>query len=192
MANNVKNVAAGRPLATGGILVGGDTFAPPTDATGELVGANAIGYIGEDGLTRTIDRVTEKIRAWGGDTVKVVQTEHGVTYSFVMIEIMNAEVLKAYYGDANVTTTAPTVSSGTLHSVLVNGDPIPDKPYVFEVKDGKAKIRQYVPIGAVTEQGETVYADADVIAYPMTIEALPDASGNKVYEYLDDGVFSAA
>lgn len=191
MSPSTANVAAGKPLATGGILVGGDSFVAPTDAAGALTGASPVGYIGEDGLTRTIDRVTEKIRAWGGDTVKITQTEHSVTYSFTMIEILNADVLKAFYGDDNVTTTAATTTAGTLHEVLINGDPLPTKEWVFEIKDGPAKIRQYVPIGSVTEQGETTYADADVIAYPMTIEALPDASGNKVYEFLDDGVFAA-
>lgn len=192
MANDVNNVAAGKPLSTGGILIGPLGTPVPADESEPLTGMTPVGYIGEDGLSRTIDRVTEKIRAWGGDTVKITQTEHSVTYTFNMIEILNPEVAKAYYGEDNVTVTDATASAGTKMAVTVTGEPLPAKAYDFEIKDGDAKIRHFLPHGAVSEQGETVYADAEVIAYPMTVEALPDDLGVKVYEFSDNGVKAAA
>lgn len=191
MANTAANIVAGVPLATGGVLLGATTATAPTTATAALTGFTGAGYIGEDGVTETNERNTDKIRAWGGDTVKVVQTEHNVSYKFTFLETLNGDVLKAVYGDDNVLTTAATVSSGTLHEVQINGAELPRKSFVFEVKDGAAKIRIYVPDGQVTEVGDVTYSDSEVIGYEVTVEAFPDGLGNKAYKFMDDGKFSA-
>ena len=190
MANTAANVVAGVPLATGGVLIGATTATAPTTAVSVLVGFTAGGYIGEDGVTEANERSTDRIRAWGGDTVKVVQTEHNVTYSFTFLETLNAEVLKAVYGEDNVTTTAAGASTGTLHEVAVNAAVLPHKSYIFEVKDGDAKIRIYVPDGQITEVGEITYSDSEVVGYEVTVEAFSDELGNKAYKFLDDGVFA--
>lgn len=193
MTNNSTNVLAGKPLATGGVLIGALATAAPTNtATALAVGFKATGYIGEDGLTETIDRSTDKIKAWGGDIVKVVQSDFSVTYQFTFLESLNTDVLKSVYGDGNVSVSSPGVSSGTLRTVLVNGDTLPYKSYVFEVKDGDARIRIYVPRGQITEVGEVTYNDTDVIGYQVTLEAFKDATLNaNALKFIDDGVFSA-
>jgi hypothetical protein len=182
---------AGVPLATGGVLLGTASAVAPTDATGPLTGFNAAGYIGEDGVTETNERSSDKVRAWGGSTVKVVQSEHNVTYQFTFLETLNGDVLRAVYGDDNVETTAATVSSGTLHAVKINGATLPHLPFDFEVKDGDAKIRIYVPDGQITEVGDITYSDTEVIGYQVTVECFDDADGNKAYKWLDDGKFAA-
>jgi hypothetical protein len=191
MANTAANVVAGVPLATGGILIGALSAAAPTTAQGALPGFTAAGYIGDSGVVETNERSTDKIRAWGGDTVKVVQTEHNVSYQFTFLETLNADVLKAVYGDDNVTTTAATASTGTLHEVSINGATLPHKSYVFEVKDGDAKIRIYIPDGQITEVGDVAYSDGEVVGYEVTVEAFGDDLGNKAYKFLDNGKFSA-
>ena len=190
MANSAANVVAGVPLATGGILIGDLTAAEPSTAVSALTGFTAAGYIGEDGVTETNERSTDRIRAWGGDTVKVVQTEHNVSYQFTFLETLNADVLKAVYGEDNVTTTAATISTGTLHEVAINSATLPHQSYVFEVKDGDAKIRIYVPDGQITEVGEITYSDSEVIGYQVTVEAFADELGNKAYKFLDNGIFA--
>lgn len=193
MVNTAANVVSGKPLATGGILIAPlGTTLPTSVSTAPDAAFVGAGYIGEDGVTEGGERSTEKIKAWGGDTVKVVQTEHSLTYSFSFIETLNADVLKAIYGDANVTTTAATVSSGTQHTVLVTGESLPHKSYIFEIKDGDARIRIAVPDGQITEVGEITYADSEVIAYEVTVECFGDANGVKATKYLDNGVFAAA
>lgn len=189
MANDSANVVAGKPLATGGVLLAPLGSTAPTDATTELDAAFvAGGYIGEDGLTETTERSTDKIRAWGGDTVKVVQTDFSVTYAFTFLESLNADVLKAVYGDANVETTPASASAGTLHAVKVNGDVLPHQSFVFEVKDGNARIRIYVPDGQITEVGEVTYSDAEIVGYSVTVEAFKDAThGANAVKFLDDG-----
>jgi hypothetical protein len=191
MANTASNVVAGVPLATGGVLLGTDAAVAPTDATSALTGFNAAGYIGEDGVTETNERSSDRIRAWGGSVVKIVQTEHNVSYQFTFLETLNGDVLRAVYGEDNVETTAATASTGTLHAVKVNGATLPHMPFAFEVKDGDAKIRIHIPDGQITEVGDITYSDTEVIGYQVTVEAFEDADGNKAYKYLDDGKFAA-
>ncbi|MDQ0793558.1 hypothetical protein [Streptomyces sp. B1I3] len=190
---NSANVLTGKPLATGGVLMAPLGATAPTDATTALDAAfKAAGYIGEDGLTESNERSTDKVKAWGGDVVKVVQTDFATTYSFTFIETLNTEVLKAVYGAGNVTTTAATALKGTLHAVKVNSDTLPRQAFAFEVKDGDAKIRIYVPNGQITEVGEITYSDEDVIGYEVTVEAFRDSDlGANAIKYLDDGVPTA-
>lgn len=192
MANDVNKVLAGKPLASGGVLRDpSGTATLPTDAATTLTGFTALGFVGPDGLTETIDRSTNKIKAWGGSVVKVVQTDFSVTYAFTFYESVNGDVLKAVHGDANVTTTAADATHGTRQAVKVNGDTLPKSPWVFEMKDGDARVRIVVPIGQITTVGEITYSDEAVIGYPVTVEAFPDAAGNQAYKYMDDGVTTA-
>lgn len=189
MTNNSQNVLAGVPLATGGISMAPLGTALPTDAKTTLpVAFKSAGYVGEDGLTESADRSTEKIKAWGGDVVKVVQTDFSTTYTFTFLESLNTDVLQAVYGDSNVTVTPATVTDGTLRTVKVNADILPHKVFVFDMKDGNARIRICVPDGQVTEVGEITYNDGSVIGYEVTVEAFRDSTLNaNAVKYLDDG-----
>lgn len=193
MANDTKNVVAGRPLSTGGVLRGPLGTALPTDVTtAPGVAFKALGYVSEDGLTETVERSTDKIRAWGGDTVKVVQTEYGVTYSFTLIEATREDVLKAVYGEGNVTTTPATSSAGALSTVVLNSETLEHAAWVFEIKDGDARIRIVVPDGQVTEIGEVTYADGEAVGYEVTVEAFRDeAIDGQAIKYITNGVTSA-
>ena len=182
MTNSVANVVAGKPLTSGGILGAPLGTSLPTDANTTLAGGfEAFGYISADGVTEAEERSTEKIAAWGGDTVKVVQTEFSLTYAFTMIETLNKAALEAVYGDENVEEV------GSLTKIKVNSKELPAKAYVFEIKDGDVRIRVVVPNGKITEKGEVKYVDNETISYPVTVEALPDGSGNNAYKYLDSG-----
>lgn len=187
--SNTANVLAGKPLATGGVLVAEVGATAPTDATTTPDAAfQPAGYVGEDGLTEATDRSTDKIKAWGGDTVKIVQTDFAVTYTFTFLETLNTDVLETVYGAGNVTVTAATPSAGTLRTVKINSDELPPKAFIFDMKDGDARIRIHVPEGVVTEVGEVTYSDAEVIGYQVTVEALPDSVlGANALKYLDDG-----
>lgn len=190
MANVVGNVLAGKPNVTGGVLIAPTgTALPVTAVAAPNVAFVSAGYIGDDGLSQTIDRSTTKIKAWGGDIVRVLQTDASVSFKFTFLESLNTGVLKAVYGDSNVVVTAGGVSTGTLRAVAINGAELGHKEFIFEIKDGLAKIRVVVPNGQITEVGEIKYSDGEVISYAVTVEAFPDSAGNQAYSYLDDGVF---
>ena len=184
-APSTAQVLSGKPKASGGVFRGPLNVTTPADASAALDSKMVgLGYVSSDGLTETIDRSTEKITAWGGDTVKVVQTEHSVVYKLTLTETANAEVLKAAYGDSNVTTTPASASKGTLHKILVNSKTLEPSSWDFEMADGGADIRIFVPNGQVTSVGDITYSDEEVVGYELEIEALPDKDGNKAYKYV--------
>lgn len=189
MVNNAANIFVGKPVASGGISIGPLGATAPTDAQTALDAAYvAAGYAGEDGLTETTDRSTEKVKAWGGDIVKVLQTDFSTTYSFVFLESHNSTVLETVYGEDNVTETPATALLGTLRVVKINADTLPHKSFVFDMKEGDAKIRIHVPDGQVTEVGEITYNDGELVGYEVTIEAFRDNVLNaNAVKYLDDG-----
>lgn len=192
MPNLVQNVVAGKPLATGGVLSGPIGSALPTDVKTSVIAAiKAVGYISDDGVSETMNRDTDKIKAWGGDVVKIVQSEHSVTYQYTMIEYLSALVNQEVYGEPNVTATAATADHGNLLAVKVTADQLPHRVRVLEIKDGDARVRIVLPDSQITEVGDITYQDAAIIAYPVTVEAFPDEAGVKAYKYSDDGKIAA-
>src|SRR5690606_36431229 len=131
MANSIANVMQGKPLVTGGVWRAPLGTELPTDADTPL-GAEfaAAGYIGEDGLTETAERSTDKVKAWGGDTIAVVQSDYSVTYGFTFAEALGEEALKATYGEGNVS------GSAGAFTVKLNKEQLEHSVWVFEIKDG--------------------------------------------------------
>lgn len=182
----LAEVIAGPPVdATGGVLFlplasGTDSgIILPTDVTTPVEGGAPAGYIGEDGLTETIGRETEKVKAWGGYTVKVLQTDFDVTYTFTLLEALGATALQAVHGAQNVEGTA---ADGNL-AVMVNAQTLPHQSMVFDMKDGDARLRLVLPDAQITEVGETTYSHNAVVGYEVTVEAFADQFGNNVYKY---------
>lgn len=155
---NASNVTTGKPQKGGAIFRAPLNSTLPTDATTTLDKAFVcLGYCGEDGLTNANSPESDSIRAWGGDTVLTYQSSKEDTFTFVLIEAMNPDVLKAVYGDDNV--------SGTLTSgitVKANSEPQEAAAWVIEqvLRDGAHK-RIVIPSAAVTEVGDITYSDED-------------------------------
>ena len=182
-----RDVLVASPLTgTGGILAGPLGAPIPTDASAEPDSSLVKrGYVSEDGLSMTTNRSTEKIRAWGGDTVRVVQTEHDVTFSWSYLETTEVTA-QDVYGEDNVD------SAGGLTSIRLNSDPLPHKTWVFEMKDGDKRVRVVVPDGQITEIGDTQFVHTAATSHQVTLEAFPDESGSKAYIYiLDEGAPAA-
>lgn len=193
MAEGTSAILAGAPVdATGGVLSAPIGTTGPTSAIDELIEFIKTGFVGEDGVTKTIDASDEKIRAWGGDTVKIVRTEHSVSYTFTFLESANAAVLKLIHGEENVIVTPASTTAGGQVEVRERGELIEPMAFVFDMKDGKARIREYVPNGQLSHTGDVQFVHSAVISYSITIEAFPDEDGVKAYSFMDDGETTAA
>lgn len=183
MNTGTDAILVGAPVtATGGLLFGDRKDAAlPTDATGTVATLNKGGYIGEDGVTRTTDASDDKIKAWGGDTVKIVRTEHSISYAFQFLESANGEVLKLIHGENNV-----DVEDGKVTVRQTSFMP-PRKSFVLDMLDAESKLREVIADGQISSSGDVVFVHSDVIRYEVTIEAFPDEDGVKAISYMDDG-----
>lgn len=183
MANGTSAILTGKPLtATGGVRFADPTETSPVDAKTPLAEAFQFGgYVGEDGVTRSTDASDEKIKAWGGDTVKIVRTEHSVSYTFQFMESANAVILRLINGDENVEVDSDT----GLITVKQTAAIPPRKQFVLDMADNEGHVRELIKDGQITSSGEVNFVHSDVIRYEVTIEAFPDKDGVKAVTYIE-------
>jgi hypothetical protein len=164
MANSAANVRVG---VTGSVYVAPTSTPLPTDATTALNAAfNDTGYVGEGGVTESQGISTNKIKAWqNGDIVRVVQTEHELTYKWKWIE------------------SSSTVTGLIYPSGQITGAAKGHNAYVVQVVDGVNKVRLVIPDGQITDIGDVVYDNGEEIGWEVTITAYPDSNGVKAYRY---------
>lgn len=189
MSSGIDAILVGAPVtATGGLLFGPTNAPAPVNASDAIgTGYTKGGYIGEDGVTRTTDASDDKIKAWGGDTVKIVRTEHSITYTFTFLESANADILKLIHGAENVSVDGATGTISVNHTSA-----LPErKAFVLDMADSGVKLREYIANGQLTTSGDAVFVHSDVIKYEVTIEAFPDANGVKAVSHMSDPTYVA-
>lgn len=182
MGNVATNVSTGKPNIAGAVYVGTiGTATVPTDATTALGSEyTCLGYVSEDGLGNDNTMTVNPIKAWGGMVVYRSLTELNDLFDLKLIESENPDVLKATYGDSNVTVD----STGNI-TVDVKAEDPQEKIWVFELSlRGNKKKRIVIPDGAVTAREKITYNDEDAIAYGITISAYPDSNGSSHKEYI--------
>ena len=179
-SNTVTNVTAGKPKVTGAVYRAPLGSTIPTDATTSLASAYVcLGYCSDAGLVNSNTRENTEIKAWGGDTVLNIQTGKSDTFKLSLIEALNVDVLKAVFGDSNVSGTLATGIT-----VNVNATELSDSIWVIDMVMRNSAVRRIViPLGKISELGDTTYSDNAAVGYDITISATPDSSGNTHYEY---------
>ena len=178
--NDASNVSFGKPKATGAVFVAPAGTTLPTNATASLDAAfKGLGYVSEDGLVNSVESDTENVNAWGGDLVLVGQTSFMETFMVNLIET-NAEALKVYYGEDNVTVDGDNIT------VVQNSSMLPAVSVVFELVLTGGRIKRIVVPNAqiVDRSGEITYVDGEAISYPALFQAYPDEDGNSHTEYI--------
>lgn len=179
----VTKVSTGKPKVSGAVFRAPAGTTLPTDATTALASAfKELGYVSADGVTNNNTPETENVKAWGGQTVLVVRNEQTDTFAFKLIESLNENVLKTVFGDSKVNV------SGQNMTVTADGTEVPEAVFVIDmIMRGGAMKRIVIPNGSISAVGEVVYRDSEAVGYPITLEAMPNASGVQHYEYINLG-----
>ena len=184
MANTAANVTVGKPKVGGAIYVAPLGTTLPTDSSTALNAAfKCLGYVSEDGVTNSNSPESDNVKAWGGDTVLVLQTDRPDSFSLTRLEGLNEDVLKTIYGSSNVTVDG----NGNI-TVKATADEMTGHAWVFEMvlKGNRAK-RTVIPNGTISELGDIVYKDDEAVGYNVTIQDVPDSTGVYHYEYIAAG-----
>lgn len=179
--NNASNVSAGKPKTTGAIYVAPKGTTLPTDATSDLnIAFKGLGYISDAGVVNGTGMQVQKVKAWGGATVLIIQTSKDDTYKFTLIEVKNVEVLKFVYGANNV--------SGTLESglaVAVNDKETPEVAIVIDkILSDNTAMRTVIPAAKISAVDDITYADNAAVGFGTTVDCVPDTDGNTHYDYM--------
>lgn len=174
------NVNSGGGVHIGDVVTDVEKF--PKDATTAIDAAFktvAAGFIGEEGITKTVDRQTEKIKDSNKDVVVVLENSHDVTVKLTFQESKNAGVLKAIYGEDNV------VQEGDKITVVDRAGATGYHSFVFEMFSGEGRhVRAFIPNGQITNVGDiALMKKEDIIKYEVTIECLTDPKNAKFYTF---------
>lgn len=188
-------IGAGTPniAVTGGVLAGplGSTL-PTTVAASIDAAIKPLGYVSEDGLESQGERSVEKIKDWNADIIAQLQTEHSVRFGLTLYAVWDSDVCKEVFGTDNITVTPATPSSGRLITVRETGSTLPNRVWIFDMKNGDKKLRIVLPNAKISEVGENKFAAGELAGFKITVEAFKDDAGVKAYRYLDDGVFDTS
>lgn len=175
---NADEIVFARPKVTGVFFTADSSTTPPTSASAALTGFTELGYVSDSGIVQTIDRSVTKLHDMGGDAVKILDESHEVSYKLTPLQ-MNADFLAEILGAGNV-----TVDNGELDTAVINNAPLPVKPYVFDMVLSDLRLmRVVIPRGQVSATGDMTFKAGTVLNSELTIDALPDTSGNKAYYY---------
>ena len=184
MGNTASNVSVGKPAVAGAVFRAPLGTTLPTSPEASLNAAfKCLGYISSDGVTNSQTRDTTDVAAWGGDVVLNPQTKKTDSFKMKLIESLNLEVIKATYGDANVSGTSLTDGI----TISANSKELDHAAWVIDrIYNDGTKSRTVIPDGQPVTVEDIVYKDDEAVAFGLEIKANPYAtwSGDTHKEYL--------
>lgn len=136
------------------------------------------GIVGEDGVSLSVTRDTEDIKAYGGEVVYVLQTDFGEEITLTMYESANVDTLKTVFGEDNV------VKDDSGITIKHNKARLPRSTMVFDHIIDQGVKRQVAAIAQVVSVGDIVNVHTDIVKYELTIKLYPDQDGNTLVEYI--------
>lgn len=189
-ANKVYLPSPDQSATTGAVYQANVGATAPTNATAALNSAfTSSGYVGPDGLSMSVSKSFTDILDWSQSLVRKALTSYTGRLSLSLMQIDEASA-KLMFGDSNVTHTAATSGTsghGDQLKIAIGADIPPRKAFAFNMKDGDARVRVYVPNGQVTEIGDISFVPNSAHMYPVSIDTYDDGTGHSIYVFYDDG-----
>ncbi len=172
-----------KPISvTGGIKVAPLGTVTPTDPTSVLNAAfKELGYVTEDGLKLSHDASDDKIKVWGGVTIRTIRSDYSATITGTLVSTLDVDVLENVFGDSLVTQ-----KSGFI-AIKHAADIAPEKVYIIETKDASngGRKRYVIPKGQISVSGDVNLSHKEITGFEITIEALADKDGVCYYEFIE-------
>ena len=163
----------------------------PTNATTPL---NALfvdhGWLGEEGVTISVNRDIKRHYAFGSDLVKTTQGQYDEQVKLSFLEC-DPDVFETVFGPG---VTLGTDGAGN-RTIQVNhrSKQLPRSAFVIHTVDGNKVRRLVIQEGAVVDVGDISYVHTDILKYSITLDCYKPASGNSeaVVEYIFDAGHAA-
>lgn len=169
------NIKVAKPKVGGGVFYAPLGTKLPVSYDEPLDAAfKPLGFVSEEGVTRSEENEGDDKIAWGGDAVADLPGTHSLSYSATFLEGRNAETLKALRGAENVTVN----EDGSI-VVASNSKRPPRAVYVIDTDS----VRDVIPNAQISVSGDIQYVHNEVIQYEAGWKAYPDADGNKAKQY---------
>lgn len=171
MSLSTANVRVG---VTGAVYYGPTGTTAPTGTASAVSPRLDLGYIGEDGVTITTPGAGDvtRLKAWqNGATVRTIRTasDDNPTYSFTLLET-KIDVIEFALG----VTVVDALTEGAYEIDTTDARGYVD--LIIDVVDGTELERAYLPKAIVTEVGDRVFKNDELIGYQVTVEAERDAT----------------
>ena len=188
MGNTASYVSAGKPKKTGAIFAAPKGTTLPESTSEALNDAfKCLGFVSDAGVVNGTNISSNKIKAWGGETVLVIYSSKEDTYKFTLIEVKNLDVLKFVYGTENVSGTLETGITVTANA----GQPDEISLVIDMIMSDNTAKRVVIPTASISAVGDITYDDNNATGYETTVDCIPDADGNTHYEYIKKSGASA-
>lgn len=140
----------------------------------------ALGAISDDGLVYGFDEDSQDFTPWGQSSpFRTVVTKSVRTFKITLWET-NRPAARSVMTRIPVADLVPDGDGITSYAETASQSP-DRRSWIFDVYDGDALERFYVPAGEVTDRGDVTFKQDEMSGYEITISAYPDAAGNTVY-----------
>lgn len=155
------------------VYVGDVGSTGPTNLTTAIDAAfDPVGLVdGDEGFTEGRDEDRADHYAWGGILIKTTRAHHKRTLRFVALE--DNAITFGLVNPGSTTTTATGVDTRVVKTPVA--DP---RAFVFELSEGgSVQKRRHVPSAEVTEVGDIVDSEGNLVAYDITLSVYPASDG---------------
>lgn len=177
-------------LARGPVIAAANIPATLSAAITATASFTSSGYFSEDGVNLSTSISTTNIREWNRANVRRLLEEFDGTLTGTLIQLDEEAAIQCF-GASNVTTTAATTTSGTQLRIALGAHLPEAQAWALRMKDGDARFLVLIPNGQVTSGVDITFTASDPISLPVEISANDDGTGNSIYIFTDDGVYSA-